>query len=166
MTSPWRSALVGIALAGMAGLLWWGLAPVSAGGSDTYLILSGTSMLPKFKTGDLVVMRKGSHYSVGSVAAYKTPQLKSPIMHQIIGMANGRYTFKGENNPFSDPAHPFKSQIIGRLWINLGETGSLVEAIRRPEVGATLVGATAAYAAWPRRSSRARRLRRCRHGIV
>ena len=166
MLNPFRSAWVSFALVGLLASAWWGLAPVSFGGRDTYLILSGTSMLPRFRTGDLVVVRRNSGYTVGEVAAYQTPQLKTPILHQIVGHANGRYTFKGENNPFSDPSHPVKSEIIGRLWLNLGPTGKLIQWIRKPEVGAGLVGAAALYALWPHKRSRRGRMRRWRYGHV
>ena len=138
-------------------LAWWLFAPRSLGGYDTYVVVSGPSMWPTLLTGDLLVLRSAGGYAVGEIAGYQTPQLRAPVVHQIIAANNGAYTFKGINNRFTDPSHPGTSEIIGRLWINLGQTGRLLQWTKAPAVGGVLIFAAGAYAAWPYRRRRRRR---------
>ena len=161
MRLTWK-VIVAVALIAVA---WWAFAPTAIGGWDNYFILSGTSMLPRFTSGDLVVVRRSSSYPVGSVAAYQTPQLRSPIMHQIIAARDGRFTFKGENNDFVDPSRPTGSEIVGKLWLDLGRTGGILKSLREPAIGATLLGASGFYMLWPRRRRRRRRLGRYGYGF-
>ena len=147
-------------------ITWWAFAPTAIGGWDSYFILSGTSMLPRFTSGDLVVVRRSSSYQIGSVAAYQTPQLHSPIMHVIVAARDGLYTFKGENNSFIDPSHPSKSEIIGKLWLDMSRTGEILKSLREPAVGAMLLGASGYYMLWPpRRRRHQRRSRRYGYGF-
>lgn len=155
-----RQLLLGALALGLVVTGWYLLAPTSLGGSDTYAIVSGPSMWPRLVTGDLVVLRRSSEYRVGEIAAYKTPQVMAPIVHQIIGRSGGRYTFKGVNNGFVDPSRPTKQEIIGRVWIDLGRTGPLLQALKQPFVGGVVLFSAGAYALWPRRRLRRRRLTR------
>ncbi len=137
---------------------WWLLAPRSLGGRDTYLVVSGPSMWPRLVTGDLVVLRTSRHYRVGEIAGYRTPQLIAPIVHQIIGVGGGRFRFKGVNNRFVDPSQPTAGEIVGRAWLDLGRTGTLMRFVQRPYTGGSALFAAGAFAWWPRR--RRRRWRR------
>ena len=154
-----RVLLSSLAIALLA-LGWWFLAPTTLGGSDTYAIVSGPSMWPRLVTGDLVILRRSDEYHVGEIAAYKTPQVMAPIVHQIIGQHGGHFTFKGVNNAFVDPSPPTKQEIIGGLFIDLGRSGPLLQFLKQPFVGGVFVFATATYAFWPSRRLRRRRLTR------
>ena len=162
--NPFRAMRRLILAATITALGWWGFAPTAIGGQDTYIFLSGTSMLPAFRTGDLVVVRKSATYPVGAIAAYTTPQLKAPIFHRIIGKEAGRYIFKGENNTFVDPSRPIASEIVGQLWLDLGQFGKVVKFWRAPAVGATILGTSGMYVFWPKRKLRRTRLRRYGYG--
>ena len=151
-----RFLLVLLALVGA----WWLFAPQTLGGSDTYVVVSGPSMWPKLVTGDLVVLRRAGTYHTGEIAAYKTAQLEAPILHQIISVSDNRFTFKGINNGFVDPSYPVQSEIVGRMWLDLGPTGRLLRFTQLPVVGGALVFAASAYAWWPRRRGRHHRLGR------
>ena len=157
---PIRTTCISVAILLGLGIGWWQFAPTSIGGQDSYFILSGTSMLPSFRTGDLVILRPASIYRVGEIAAYLTPQLKAPIFHQIINVHADSYTFKGENNAFVDPSHPSRKEIVGGLWLDLGSMGRILLWLRSPNVGGPLLGLVAAFSLWPKYRSRRRRLRR------
>ncbi|MDA8268348.1 MAG: S24/S26 family peptidase [Actinomycetota bacterium] len=144
---------------------WWLFAPRFLGGYDTYVVVSGPSMWPKLVTGDLLVLRSAGRYGVGETAGYRTPQLRAPVVHQIIAADGGSYTFKGINNGFTDPSHPRAPEIIGRLWIDLGQTGRLLQWTKIPAVGGVLIFAAGAYAAWPRRRHRLHRHPRRTHDL-
>lgn len=121
--------------------LWYALAPPQFGGKTAILLVQGTSMLPRFHAGDLVVVRKATHYPVGTLAAYPNVPFHSVFFHQIIAQADGRYVFQGINNPVADNFHPTRQQIIGRLWFSLPGVGSWFVFWRKPAHAALLVGA-------------------------
>ncbi|MBX5466870.1 MAG: S24/S26 family peptidase [Firmicutes bacterium] len=122
---------------------WYTLAPPQLGGKTTILLVQGTSMLPRFHAGDLVVVRQAAHYTVGTLAAYHYVPFHSIFFHQIIARVDGRYVFQGINNPVADNYHPTRQQIIGRLWFALPGVGSWFIFWRQPMHAALLVGALA-----------------------
>ena len=63
-------------------------------------------MLPQLKPGDLVLVRSSGHYRVGDVVAYRSEFLHRVVLHRIVRMSHGRYTFKGDNNAWLDPDQP------------------------------------------------------------
>src|SRR5215831_17838445 len=62
---------IGLALA-IAALVGWALflRPQSLGGPAGYVLVSGKSMLPRYHTGDLVLVERRSSYHLGEVIAY------------------------------------------------------------------------------------------------
>jgi signal peptidase I len=138
----WRGAAIAV-----AGLLWGFFAPPALGGSTTVLMVRGTSMLPRFHTGDLVLVRKGDAYRVGMLAAYDALPFHAVFFHQIVGRAGNRYVFKGLNNRVADPYHPPASEIIGAYWFSIPTVGLWLQFWRQPGNAALLVAATALVAA-------------------
>ena len=61
-----------ITLLGLAALAtaWSFLAPGALGGSTSYVVTHGSSMAPRLKAGDLVLVRRQSTYRVGEIVAY------------------------------------------------------------------------------------------------
>src|SRR5260370_6367352 len=64
----------------IAACLWFGL-PQSLGGRADWVMVSGTSMLPRFHTGDLVLVEHQSSYHVGDVIAYRVPNGQRGACH-------------------------------------------------------------------------------------
>src|SRR5580698_3453944 len=95
------------------GTVWFYLAPTQFGGSATYVVTHGTSMEPRFHTGDLAIVRSQSSYHVGEIVAYHSHKLHTIVLHRIIGREGDKYIFKGDNNNFIDPERPVESQLIG-----------------------------------------------------
>jgi signal peptidase I len=121
------------------GTAWFYLAPTQLGGSTTYVVTHGISMQPRFHTGDLAIVRGQSSYHVGEIVAYHNLQLHTIVLHRIIGREGDRYIFKGDNNNFVDPEHPFASQLIGSLWIHIPGAGVRLQSIRSPAVMGGLI---------------------------
>jgi signal peptidase I len=121
------------------GTVWFYLAPTQLGGSATYVVTHGISMEPRFHTGDLAIVRSQSSYHVGEVVAYHNHELHTIVLHRIIGREGDRYIFKGDNNNFVDPEHPFASQLIGALWIHIPGAGGRLLSLRSPAVMGGLI---------------------------
>jgi hypothetical protein len=98
-------------------------------------------MEPHFHHGDLVVLRRRSSYSVGQVVAYYSHDLRKNVLHRIIAIHNGRYTFKGENNNFVDPEHPTQADLVGAEWMRFPHAGNWLGALHNPVDAALAAGA-------------------------
>src|ERR1044072_9456748 len=90
--------------------LWFGL-PQNLGGRADWVMVSGTSMLPRFHTGDLVLVEHRSDYHAGEVIAHRVPKgqigAEHVVIHRIIG-GNGRtgWRVKGDNRTAPDLWYP------------------------------------------------------------
>ncbi len=121
------------------GTAWFYLAPTQLGGSATYVVTHGSSMEPRFHTGDLAIVRSQSSYHVGEIVAYHNHELHTIVLHRIIGRDGDRYIFKGDNNNFVDPERPLAGQLMGALWIHIPGAGVRLQSIRSPAVMGGLI---------------------------
>ena len=160
---PIKKLIAGALVALVLGSLWFVFAPVSVGGSSTWVVTDGISMEPRFHAGDLVLVRAQSHYHVGEIVAYNNKQLHTIVLHRIVGRDGSRYIFKGDNNNFLDFEHPAQNQLIGALWLHFAGLGGTLESLHSPVlIGAmfalaTLLFAGAAFTGGRRRRRRQRR---------
>jgi signal peptidase I len=138
-----RSGLLSAALVVLAVLAWLLLAPTSIGGESSYVTTSGTSMAPRFHTGDLAVVRAAKDYRVGQIVAYRSALLHRVVLHRIIARRGDRYVLKGDNNDFIDPTHPTHAEVIGRLSLRVAQGGRVLSWLHSPGIAAVLSGGTA-----------------------
>jgi signal peptidase I len=142
-----RAACISAAIALMLAAVWlfW---PLALGGSATYVGTHGTSMEPRFHTGDLGILRSADSYSVGDVVAYRSDSLDTVVMHRIVAMDGDRFVIQGDNNDFLDEDHPSEDQVLGKLLLRVPQGGKALAAVTDPGVlglvavaALTLVGA-------------------------
>lgn len=138
---------------------WWFAAPAQLGGTTTYVSTYGISMEPGFRTGDLAVVRPAREYRVGDVVAYRSELMNTVVLHRIVAVENGYYTFKGDNNSWLDPEQPTRNELIGALTAHIPEGGAwLSRAVSPPVLGllafALLGGGSAAATTRHRRKRR------------
>lgn len=126
----WIGALV---TAGFAGWLWFAW-PTTLGGQTSYLSTYGDSMEPQFRAGDLAVLRPVESYAVGDVAAYRSDSLQTTVLHRIVAIENGHYSFQGDNNSWVDPEQPTNDQLIGKLALQVPQGGAWLERLTSPPV--------------------------------
>jgi signal peptidase I len=120
---------------------WYLFAPVELGGYDRYVLTQGTSMLPSIHGGALVITREQSSYRVGEIAAYHNSAMGGAVvLHRIVAIHNGRYTFKGDNNQQADLYPPTKSALIGEKWLYWPGGGMLLANLGTPWIGGPLLG--------------------------
>src|SRR3954462_7271319 len=128
------------ALAALVLTTVWLFWPSGLGGTTTYLSTHGTSMQPRFHTGDLAVLNPADGYAIGDVVAYPSKALHTIVMHRIVsGDANGFVT-QGDNNDWLDEDRPTEDEILGRLFVRIPRGGQVIGALRSPEVLFSLAG--------------------------
>ena len=112
-------------------------APLQLGGSVAYVIISGDSMEPGFRMGDLVLTRKQTEYEVGDVVVYHNPDIGS-VFHRIINQEGERFTLMGDNNSWEDYYQPGYDDMIGKSWLHIPSGGKVIQFLRLPVVLALL----------------------------
>ncbi len=131
----WLGAALTIAV--LAGS-WWSLAPPQIGGSTSFVVVDGASMLPQLSNSDLVALRPSSQFRVGDVVGYRSSLLDRVVLHRIVRIHGDTYVFKGDNNTFLDPEQVTRAQFVGKLWFHVPVAGRTIAALRLPWVLAML----------------------------
>jgi hypothetical protein len=122
-------------------------------------------MQPRFHGGDLALVRPVGQYKVGDIVAYHSSLLHLVVLHRIVAIRKGHYTFKGDNNNFLDPVHPTRSALIGRLWVQMRSGGAILKRIHDPIVDAVICGLLGLFLLFGADRKR-RRGRRQRKGVT
>ncbi len=154
-----RSRLLTAAFFILVVACWWFFAPTKVGGSTRYVVTKGTSMEPRFHTGDLAIVRPAGQYKVGDVVAYWSTLLHTTALHRIIAIHGDRYTFKGDNNNFIDPTHPTRVQLFGKLWIHVPHGGVWFNFLHAPAIAAGICALLGLFLVVGFREERRRRKR-------
>jgi signal peptidase I len=124
------------------------LRPPALGGATSYVFVSGDSMLPTFRPGDLVLVRKAARYHVGEVVAYRVRPGDHQVIHRIVGTtAGGRFVLRGDNRDAQDPWHPTTADILGRREARLPKLGVLLVQLAVHPVALALLVALLVFAA-------------------
>ena len=125
-----------------------------------YVTTRGISMEPRFHSGDLAVLRVTDDYRVGDVAGYRSTLLKTVVLHRIIAVHDGTYTFQGDHNPWVDAERPSRSSLVGKLAVRIPHGGTWLTRLSSPTgLGAltavvVALGGTAATTTHRRRTRR------------
>ncbi len=77
-------------------------------------------------------MRQAAAYQVGDIVIYHNVDMNADVIHRIIGIEGDHFMFKGDNNSWIDAYRPTRAEIVGKLWIHLGQVGKVVEWVRSP----------------------------------
>jgi signal peptidase len=126
------------------------LRPQALGGPAAYVIVSGQSMEPSLKNGDLVVALRRASYRIGDVVAYRVPQGEhgagSLVIHRITGgSARQGYVLKGDNRAGEDLWRPTPTDIAGDMRIRVPRLGLLFTFVRTPLGMAVFAGVAAFF---------------------
>jgi len=113
------------------------LRPQSLGGPAAYVLVSGKSMLPRYHTGDLVLVERQSHYHVGQVIAYRVPKgdamAGAQVIHRIIGGdAKHGFVVQGDNRTAPDVWRPKPTDIVGAKAMRFPNGVVLLQYLRSP----------------------------------
>lgn len=144
------------------------LRPQVLGGPAMFVAVRGSSMLPTYEHGDLVVVQSAAGYAVGDVVAYRVPAGEvgagRVVIHRIVaGDATAGFTLQGDNNSAPDPWRPRRADMVGLARWRLPNAGRLIALVQQPVILAGLAGAIAVtvfLARPPRPRSRTGRVRK------
>lgn len=141
----------------VVGAAWLLLAPPQLGGSTSFVVVDGTSMLPTLESSDLVALRPASSPEIGDVVGYRSELLGRVVLHRITAIEGGRYVLEGDNNSFIDPDRPRPSEIVGKVWFHVPRAGHVIAWLHVPWVlaaVAALLVLVAGFDGLPARSCR------------
>ena len=123
----------------IAAVVFWAmfLRPQSLGGPAAYVLVSGKSMLPRYHTGDLVLVERQSHYHVGQVIAYRVPKgdamAGAQVIHRIIGGdAKHGFVVQGDNRTAPDVWRPKPADIVGAKAMRFPQAVIVLQYLRSP----------------------------------
>jgi signal peptidase len=128
----------GIALVVLVCLFWAQyLRPQLLGGNAAYVLVSGKSMLPRYHTGDLVLVERQSSYHVGQLISYRVPKgdpmAGAEVIHRIIGGdAQHGFIVKGDNRTAPDVWHPKPRDIVGAKALRIPNAVLVLQFLRSP----------------------------------
>lgn len=124
-----KLVVVALALLTSAALAGTGLVLT---GTVTLVTTHGNSMEPRIHAGDLVVVTPRSSYAVGDSVAYHSEELDTTVLHRIVGVEDGRYTFKGDNNSWLDPERPTAGRLVGKEVLHIPAGGTWLDRATSP----------------------------------
>ncbi|MBU4213899.1 MAG: signal peptidase I [Actinobacteria bacterium] len=130
----------------------WFVWPASLGGCTTLTIVSGHSMEPTLRTGDLVVARCGQA-QVGDIVVYAPPGMdRARVIHRVVGGDGaGGWSMQGDNNAWVDPFAPTDSRVIGIARARVPGVGAAATVLVNPWLWASVLVLAAALLVWPTR---------------
>jgi len=144
------------------------LRPQALGGPAMFVAVRGSSMLPTYEHGDLVVVEAAERYNVGDVVAYRVPAGEvgegRVVIHRIVaGDATNGFTLQGDNNTAPDPWNPRQAEMVGIAAFRVSHAGRIIWLAQQPAILAGLASAivvTVVIARPPRPKGSARAVRR------
>lgn len=121
-----------LALAGFALLNW----PQTLGGKANWTAVSGQSMLPNYRTGDMILTWRTERWGIGDNVLYSTDGTRdSLIFHRLInGNTVDGWQAKGDNNPGPDPSTVPQDRILGVELFHIPKAGYALTALKEPVV--------------------------------
>lgn len=132
------------------------LAPTRIGGPMTPVIVRGTSMLPTYTSGDLVLAFRAPETRAGQVAVFRGPS-GGHVIHRVIAVDGQRLVTQGDNRDRPDPWPTTTDDVLGVARFTVPGVGRHLLVLTDPLVVAAVAGAVAASVVlWPRRGLGAR----------
>lgn len=124
------------------------LRPTVWGGPISYIVIRGTSMLPTYQPGDLVLVLAAEEYGPGDVVAYRVPEgdfgAGMILIHRVIGgSAEEGFVLLGDNNDEEDEWNPREAEVVGRPVAYVPAAGKVLTTLRNPLVLASLAAGVA-----------------------
>ncbi len=123
--------------------------PQFLGGPAAYVIVSGHSMVPTLRDGDLVIVHRQEAYAPGDIVAYRIPKGEPGeghiVIHRVVGGSDAEgYVTQGDNRSTPDLWRPLPADVVGKLWLHLPGVGDLLGLLRSPLLMAAVAASVTA----------------------
>ncbi|MFM2105543.1 MAG: hypothetical protein RL338_575 [Chloroflexota bacterium] len=147
---PTIGSVAGWGVFGILAILFLVFRPTILGGTTHYLFVSGSSMEPGMRTGDLAILVPAAAYAVGDVVAYHPVQAPTgTIIHRIVGGdATSGFVIRGDNRDTNDYDRPTSGALLGRMVLHLPAVGWALDALRQPVVFGGIAAVLVVACAW------------------
>src|SRR5918992_2616401 len=123
----------GGSIAVVAAVVVWALLlrPQFLAGPAAYVLVSGVSMEPTLRNGDLVVAHRRDSYRIGDVVVYRVPKGEtgagSLIIHRIVGGSAAKgWVVQGDNKDVPDLWRPRNTDVAGVMWASVPGAGTVL----------------------------------------
>jgi signal peptidase I len=131
-----RVASTALVLAVLGGWFHWFM-PQKLGGRAGWVLVSGKSMLPHYRAGDLVLVERQSAYRVGEVVAYLVPKgdpmAGLQVIHRIVGGdAVHGFVTQGDNRTAPDVWRPKPQDVVGAEELRVPYGVVAINILRSP----------------------------------
>jgi signal peptidase I len=135
------------------------LLPASLGGRIGLSIVDGTSMVPTYHSGDLVVTERFTTPTRGDVIVYRVPDGQAGagahVIHRIVGGdATHGFVTKGDHRKSVDPWHPKAGDVTGHVLFVVPGGGHLLRLVFNLRNIGLVTVLLLAWALWPRHEER------------
>lgn len=114
--------------------------PRELGGPASYVIVSGDSMEPTYRDGDLIIARQRSSYAVGEVITYR-PDVGAdfPVIHRVVATSPDELVTRGDNRNEDDAWPIAPDDVVGATWLRIPSGGTALNLLVQPAVLVALV---------------------------
>jgi signal peptidase I len=143
-----------VVLASLSFLWWMFVAPHQLGGPVTMAVVKGTSMLPEYQSGDLVVAYKQDSYLEGDNVIYE--RFGGYVIHKIVDTnPDGSFKTRGVNNKFPDTWTVPKQNVYGKqIFVAPGLGQAIQDTVTNPIAAGLLSLLVAVLVILPTRRTR------------
>jgi signal peptidase I len=130
------------------------VAPHQLGGPVTMAVVKGTSMLPVYQSGDLVVAYKQDSYHEGDNVIYE--RFGGYVIHKIVGTnPDGSFKTRGVNNKYPDTWTVPKQNVYGKqIFVAPGLGKTIQDTVTNPIAAGSLSLLIAVLVILPTRRTR------------
>lgn len=106
------------------------------GGDASYILVTGQSMLPTFRGGDLVVALPSDTYRSGDVVVFTVPAGEpgagGHVIHRIVRSDGAAFVTRGDNNAWDDRWRPTAADVLGTPVLHVPGAGAALAILRSP----------------------------------
>lgn len=94
------------------------------------VVVTGESMRPGYRDGDLVVVRPSWSYRSGDVVVFQEQLDGFHVIHRIVGFRKDECLTKGDANSSPDPRAVGTAEIAGKVLLRLPKIGAMIRSFQ------------------------------------
>jgi signal peptidase len=131
--------------------------PTRLGGATTFVVVRGSSMEPKYHSGDLLIAREQDQYDVGDIVIFRVPSgggQGALVVHRLTEVGDdGAIVTQGDNREHPDGFTLHLGDIVGEPIVNIPLGGKLLVIFSTWWFLALVAGVLMVWRLWPEESA-------------